>query len=1112
MSDGDPAFRFVCPWILFEGHDGSGYVPVARKKIWLDPLRDGVERFEVHETDAEGRLRRRGEGGRLIPAPLDVEGLYQVVVLPGSARDDQVTEEALRDATKSGRSLASAEVRLAALEGRHVQRLGFDVEAFLGTAPVQGALSRKRAAETEVASVERRLSHLAQEVHDLTVETRSLREDLASDRYQERTIKLTRGRTLSTMAWALELEGDQYVVEVPSGRIRLSRREVQSITCPHQREHDAKKKLLDERSDRLARVREEHRLLEPELSEARARRSAAQTHLRELLDRPAHAIVLPRRHPMAFLWPRTKEGEEDNPVRARFVYVRCPGGAWEELVTDTKGRALSVDALRTGHVSAATGFPATVDAFGPLSEPPWVAFGGEEIDVVVCHRRLDPEERARWLQRRARLESGYDQSTGFLVYRLLPSDDLPANAPPLVGDLATRAEELTAFYPAIVDAPNDPARRAALGEALVAATSPKHEAGSGMTCSFRELVVHLLVWAPENRSGDVRARPRHRLRSAWIRKGQVCRPFSESFEELRAALREEGERGTLDALSADAALYETDFVCVAEVVMLGASCTLKVEGIDSSGNYHSPRSFPFPYKDPEPPPHRDLNYLQQWRAYLLLPPSGQDIWGQAWTGVWQMAAEHEQHPGVRALGRRFWVVQVPAGQTAAIQTIEVEFDAEKAAAARRWAPALFFGKGEKFFPRTAFAHIHGAVKNSMAAFIQECLDHDGTMAPGGSEDVLALVDTPGADPEGFAPTVYANVGTWDGRSFTQFFFCLLDSVSTSEEGSPLEASHHQGDWELVYFEEGESGQSCFACHTSVMGRSTKDLLLLGDEWSLQPAVFMAARGHGCYPAPGVAFWAPKTLYRDLGASGTLHLGAHDFALGDEARWDLVGTGEAEGGSGYVIDMIDDQTPWLAFRGRWGANMATVLGGVPSVPAPSARGPLYRDLMKWTSGSPSACPRVWADWAGTHQAWRELAATLADASFFVRRSAKGQLEVYYYLHKKVEEVYLHGWDANWSLFAGSSEDTLSRITADASAFYPGWHQIDIPPSDRYLRNIGGRDIVSMSFYAAMAATHDVTAHLYYGYREAPALAAIIDELADAARKAGLRIHSRRWSSK
>ena len=71
---------------------------------------------------------------------------------------------------------------------------------------------------------------------------------------------------------------------------------------------------------------------------------------------------------------------------------------------------------------------------------------------------------------------------------------------------------------------------------------------------------------------------------------------------------------------------------------------------------------------------------------------------------------------------------------------------------------------------------------------------------------------------------------------------------------------------------------------------------------------------------------------------------------------------------------------------------------------------------------------------------------------------------------------------------------------------------VPAGDRYLRNIGGRDIVSMSFYAAMAATHDVTAHLYYGYREVPALAATIDELAAAARRAGLRIHPRRWSGK
>lgn len=1112
MSEGGPAFRFVCPWILFEDHAGQGYLPVAKKRIWLDPLRDGVERFEIHETDAEGRLRRRGDGEGLIPAPLDVEGLYQVVVLPARTEDDAVSEKELRDPIKTCRVPASAGARLVALEGRHVMRLGFDIDAFLKTAPVQTALGRKRAADADAGSLARRLARLAGRLHALALETSSLQADLASDRYQERTLKLTRDRTFSTMARALKREGEHHVVEMPGGRIRLSRKEVLSITCPHQREHDEKKKLLDARSAELVRVREEHRRVEAELEEARVRQRTAQVHLQELLDRPARAIVLPRRHPIAFLWPRKEEGEKDKPVQRRFVYVECPGGAWEELVTDASGRAMTVDALRTGHVSAVTGFPASANVFNPLAEPPWVPFGGEEIKVVVCHRRLDPEERARWLQRKARLDDGYDQSTGFLVYRLLPSHDLPANAPPLKGDLARRAEELMGFYPQILDAPNEPALRAALGAALVAATSARYEAGLGMTCSFRELVVHLLVWAPENRSRDVRARPRHRMRSAWIRKGQICRPFSASFEALRAVLEEEGEHGTLDALSADAMLYEADFVCVAEVVMLGVSSTLRVEGIDDSGKYHAPRSFPLPYKDPEPPPHRDVNYLQQWRAYFLLPPSGQDIWGQAWTGVWQMAAEHEQHPGVRALGRRFWVVQAPAGQTEAIQTIEIEFDAEKAAVARRWAPALFFGKGEKFFPRTAFAHIHGAVKDSMAAFIQECLDHDGTMAPGGSEDVLALVDTPGADPEGFAPTVYANVGTWDGRSFTQFFFCLLDSVSTSEEGSPLEASHHQGDWELVYFEEGESGQSCFACHTSVMGRPTKDLLLLGDERSLQPAVFMAARGHGCYPAPGVTFWAPKTLYRDLGMSGNLHVGAHDFALGDLARWELVGTAETEDTTGYVIDMIESQTPWLAFRGRWGKNLATLPGGLPSVPAPSARGPLYRDLMKKTSGSPPSCPGVWADWSGSHQEWCDLASALADASFFVRRSGDDALEVYYYLHKSVDEVYLCAWDADWSLFAGSSEDAVSRITADATALRAGWHLLVVPAGDRYLRNIGGRDIVSMSFYAAMAATHDVTAHLYYGYREVPALAATIDELAAAARRAGLRIHPRRWSGK
>src|SRR5262245_48462408 len=126
MSEGDPAFRFVCPWILFEDHDGQGYLPVAKKKIWLDPLRDGVDRFEIHETDAEGRLRRRGKGKALVPAPLDFEGLYQVVVLPSRTEDGAVNEKELRDAARTRRVPASAEARLVALEGRHLLRLGFD--------------------------------------------------------------------------------------------------------------------------------------------------------------------------------------------------------------------------------------------------------------------------------------------------------------------------------------------------------------------------------------------------------------------------------------------------------------------------------------------------------------------------------------------------------------------------------------------------------------------------------------------------------------------------------------------------------------------------------------------------------------------------------------------------------------------------------------------------------------------------------------------------------------------------------------------------------------------------------------------------------------------------
>ncbi len=443
--------------------------------------------------------------------------------------------------------------------------------------------------------------------------------------------------------------------------------------------------------------------------------------------------------------------------------------------------------------------------------------------------------------------------------------------------------------------------------------------------------------------------------------------------------------------------------------------------------------------------------------------------------IYHLCVEDARFPGIRVQGNRLVVVD----ETSLLWIVHFTLDTQRLERARAWAPRLWFSgydprqdsecSYEHFYPRSYWNVLaHSKIRTS---YLRKQLWADGRLklphhATIPMRDARAAFDNVkfGQEPHARAPVVvYANPGAWGKKGFAQYFMLFTQSASSGfrggtdwnaslarHVGTEL-VSHHEGDVEVVSFEDPSHATSLatFGAHYHAAARPMQDIVCLGDTSCHEPLVTVACNGHGTFPAPTHCS-ANAMRHRESNLETDI---LYSFDLAGGQYTELRAQCVSRKAAGYIIELIDEDSPWLQYSGRWGASDSK-----------SPQGPWHRDTMNPVNSAYAKAelegvkkPCFWADAQGKHRHMRNYAGRMPDTSLLARR-VEDAIEVLYYVggREGTAELQLYGGQWSWTGVDAAEKPIEEQVplVCGGRVMVPltgpgfssnGWHRVVIPDS-------------------------------------------------------------------